>query len=159
MSNRDDDFPSARQVAGNGMKYGLAILAVIIVISAAGWMWHVVTAPARMAGNVVTQVFDADHALQSYRWFYEANNQIKAKVGQISLSKQALTASSEERKEARRVELLGLQQSCQSLVGEFNAKASRADTVIFMHPERFLPGDWPGDRNPLPQQVNMEVCS
>ncbi len=155
----DDDFPSAREVTGNGIKYGLAILAVVIVISAAGWVWYVATSPVRMAGNVVTKVFDADHALQTYRWFHEANQQIKAKKAQISLSKQALTAAAEDRKEARRIELLGLQQGCQSLVSEYNARATRADTVIFQHPERFLPGNWPGDFNPLPPTINLEVCN
>lgn len=155
----NDDFPSARQVAGNGTKYGLAVLFVVIVLSVAGWMWSVATAPVRMAGNIVTKVFDADHALQTYRWFHEANQQVKAKKAQIGLSKQALEAAAEDRKEARRVELLGLQQGCQSLVSEYNAKAIRADTVIFQHPERFLPGDWPGERSPLPQAIELEICN
>jgi hypothetical protein len=159
MSKYDEDFPRARDVAGNGIKYGLAFVAIVIVLSAAAWVWHVATAPVRMAGNIVTEVFDAQHALQTYRWFHEANQQIKAKKAQIMLSKAALTASSEDRKEARRVELLGLQQGCQSLVSEYNAKATRADTVIFQHPERFLPGDWPGDRSPLPQAIELETCN
>lgn len=155
----DDDVPSARQVASGGTRYGLAILVVIIVIGAAAWIFNVVTAPARMVGNVATQVFDANHALATYRWFHEANQQIKAKKAQISLSKAALTASAEDRKEARRVELLGLQQGCQGLVAEYNARATRADTVIFQHPERFLPGDWPGERTPLPQVIELDVCN
>lgn len=154
-----DDFPSARNVSKHGINYGFAVIVIIVVLSAAVWAFGVLTAPARMAGDIVTKVFDADHALQTYRWFHEAYQQINAKKSQIVLSKQALAASSEDRKEARRVELLGLQQGCQSLVGEYNASATRADTVIFQHPERFLPGDWPGDRNPLPASVEFDVCS
>jgi hypothetical protein len=153
------DDPSARQVGSATFRYGLAIVAAMIAIGAIVWIYNVVTAPARMAGNVVTQVFDANHALATYRWFHEANQQIKAKKAQITLSKQALAASAEDRKEARRVELLGLQQGCQSLVAEYNAKATRADTVIFQHPERFLPGDWPGERTPLPQTIDLDICS
>lgn|SRR3989338_1084827 len=159
MSRNDGDFPRARDVAREGTRYGLAVLAVVIVLGAAGWIWHVVTAPARMAGNVVTEVFDAKHALQTYRWFHESYQQVNAKKGQIALSKGALAHAAEDRKEARRVELLGLQQGCQSLVSEYNARGMRADTVIFLHPERFLPGDWPGDRTPLPQSINLEVCN
>ena len=154
-----DDFPSPRQVSSNGIRYGLSIFLVFLVLGAAGWVWHVATAPARMAGNVVTKVFDADHALATYRWFHEANQQIKVKKSQVTLGKAALEASAPDRKEARRVELLGLQQGCQSLVGEYNAKATRADTLIFQHPERFLPGDWPGERTPLPASVELEVCN
>lgn len=154
-----DDIPSARQVAKHGINYGLAFLAICIVLGAVGWFWHVATAPARMAGNVVTQVFDANHALSTYRWFHEANQQINAKKAQIGLSKGALSAAAEDRKEARRVELLGLQQGCQSLIGEYNARATRADTVIFQHPERFLPGDWSGERSPLPTAIDLNVCN
>ncbi len=159
MSRHNDDFPSAGEVTGNGIKYGLAILVVVIILGVVAWAWNVATAPARMAGNIVTKVFDADHALQTYRWFHESYQQINAKKGQINLSKGALAASGEDRKEARRVELLGLQQGCQSLVSEYNARATRADTVIFQHPERFLPGNWPGEQIPLPSSINLEICS
>ncbi len=155
----DNDFPSARETASGGIRYGLAILAVVAALGIAVWVWNVATAPARMAGNVVTKVFDADHALRTYRWFHEANQQVKAKQAQIRLSKDALTASAEDRKEARRVELLGLQQGCQSLVSEYNARATRADTVIFKTPEKFLPGDWPGERTPLPQAIALDICN
>jgi hypothetical protein len=154
-----DNIPSARQVVNHGTKYGLAIVIVFIILGTVGWLLHVVTSPTRMAGNVVTQVFDANHALSTYRWFHEANQQINAKKAQIVLSKGALSASAEDRKEARRVELLGLQQGCQSLIGEYNARATRADTVIFQHPERFLPGNWPGERSPLPMAVDLNVCN
>lgn len=156
--SRHDDFPRPKEVADHGIRYGLALFVVLVVLGIAGFAWKVATAPARMAGDIVEQVFDADHALQSYRWFHGAYNQIEAKKRQIGLSKQALEASREDRKEARRVELLGLQQSCQTLVGQYNERATRADTVIFKHPDRFLPGDWPGESRVLPQTIDFEVC-
>ena len=154
-----NDDPSPRQVASGGVRYGLAILAVFIVLGTVGWLWHVATSPARMVGNVATKVFDADHALETYRWFHGAYQEVNAKKAQIVLSKSALAAAAEDRKEARRIELLGLQQGCQTLVSQYNAKATRFDTVIFQYPERFLPGDWPGERTPLPQSINLDVCS
>ena len=161
--SRHDDFPTARQTANFGISYGLAAIVVIFVLGgvlwASGVFTRIATAPVNMGVGVVERVINPDHALQSYRWFHESYQQVQAKQGQIVLSKAALEASAVDRKEARRVELLGLQQSCQTLVSEYNAKATRADTVIFLHPEKFLPGNWPGSRNPLPQQLDLTVCS
>lgn len=162
MARYDDDFPSKREVASYGIGYGVTIIFVVFVLGLFAWgvstLGWFVTKPIDTAKGVVDRVINPDHALASYRWFHEANNQIAAKKGQIALSKAALEASAPDRKEARRVELLGLQQGCQNLVGEYNALATRADTVIFMHPEKFLPGDWPGDRSPLPPNVDATVC-
>ena len=161
MSN--DDFPSAREAGSEILKYGTMLIVVLFVLSLLGWVLGVgswfITKPVNTAIGIVDRVIDPDFALQSYRWFHESYQQVQAKKGQIVLAKGALEASREDRQEARRVELLGLQQSCQTLVAEYNAKATRADTVIFQHPERFLPGNWPGDRNPLPQQLDLVVCN
>lgn len=159
----NNEYPTAREASGHVFRYGvwlgLAAMAVFGILWATGTIFHVATKPVDLAVGVIDRVIDPDHALQTYRWFHEANQQIKVKEGNITLAKQALEASREDRQEARRVELLGLQQGCQRLVGEYNAKAMRADTVIFQHPEKFLPGDWPGDREPLPQSVNLSICN
>ncbi len=159
----NDDFPTVREAGTVTLKWGVAIIAVVFVLSLVAWAFGLigwaVTKPVNVAVGVANRVLDPDHALQTYRWFHEAHQQIKAKEAQIALSKQALAASGEDRKEARRVELLGLQQGCQSLVSEYNARATRADTVIFQHPEQFLPGNLPGDRNPLPSSANLDVCN
>jgi hypothetical protein len=154
----DDDLPNARDVAKGGIKWGLVLMVVVVVLGAVGFAIRAVTAPARMVGGVVDQVFDADNALRNYRWFHEAFQQIKAKTGQIRLAKSALEASAQGRQEARRVELLGVQQGCMGLVSEYNARATRADTVIFQNPERFLPGDWPADEDQLPDYIDLLVC-
>ena len=142
--------------------YGVAIILGGFVLLGLMWVLGIgfwaVTKPVNTAVGIVDRVIDADHALQSYRWFHMANQEVNAKVAQIRLQKRAVQASNEDRKEARRVALLGTQNRCQGLVGEYNAKALRADTIIFMHPEQFLPGNWPGERDPLPQSINMAVC-
>ena len=154
-----DDFPSF----GTVVKWVLGTLGCLVVFSMLLWglgiVGKVVTKPIDTAVGIMDRVIDPDHALQTYRWFHESYQQVQAKTGQIGLAKSALEAANTDRKEARRVELLGLQQSCQTLVSEYNAKATRADTVIFQHPERFLPGTWPGDRSPLPSQLNLASCS
>ena len=153
-----DDFPTARQVSGGMIRYGLAILVALAVLGGAIGIWRTVTAPANMVGGIVQQTFNAQHALESYRWFHTSYQAVNAKTGQIRLSKAALEAAATDRKEARRVELLGAQQSCQSLVSDYNARATRADTVIFMHPEKFLPGNWPGEQTRLPSSLPLSVC-
>ena len=154
-----DDLPSRRKVGMGIVGWSVTIILAFFVVGlvVTGLKW--VMAPVNMATGIVERVINADHALESYRWFHSANQQVKAKQGQIVLSKAALEAAAADRKEARRVELLGLQQNCQTLVADYNARAMRADTVIFLHPERFLPGNWPGDRNPLPQSIDLGVCS
>lgn len=155
-----DDFPNARQTGGYIVRYGLAIIVAGTLLVIALNIFGVFTTPLRTAAGVVERVVNADNLLQNYRWFHSANNNVKAKTQQIVLAKAALEAAATDRKEARRVELLGLQQNCQTLVGEYNSKATRSDSVIFMHPERFLPGDWPAEGdNKLPMSLDFTVCS
>jgi len=158
-----DDFPSPREARRSIIGYGVAIVFGLFVVGMFAWALGIgawfITKPIETTKGIVDRVIDPDHALATYRWFHGANQEIIAKQAQIVLSKQALEASAEDRKEARRVELLGLQQGCQRLVGEYNAKATRADTVIFKHPEQFLPGNWPGERTPLPDNIKISVCS
>lgn len=158
-----DDIPSPRDVTKHGIRYGIAFLFILFVLGWVAWglgvFTKVATKPVDTAVGIVDRVLDPDHALQTYRWFHEARQQVEAKKGQISIQKSALEAAAEDRKEARRVELVGLQQNCMNLVSEYNAKANRADTVIFQHPERFLPGDWPGDRSPLPSSLPLTACN
>lgn len=157
----DDITP--RQAAGGIFKWGVAFFVAIFGVFAVMYFLQLgfwaVTKPIELGRGVVNRVIDPDHALETYRWFHGTNQQIHAKKAQITLLKSALESAVHDRKEARRVELLGTQSVCQTLVSEYNARATRADTVIFMHPERFLPGDWPGERTPLPQQIDLSVCS
>lgn len=152
-----------RRAGGFAFKWivgvGLFFMAIGLVFWFFSTVINVAKKPIDTAAGVVDRVINPDHALQTYRWFHEAYQQVLVKQGNINFAKQALEASREDRQEARRVELLGLQQGCQKLVGEYNARANRADTVIFQHPERFLPGNWPGDRNPLPDSINMSTCN
>ncbi len=161
--HEDFDVPSSRQVRRSIIGYGSAIVLGLFVLGLLGYVLNLgawfVTKPIEMTKGVVDRVIDPDHALQTYRWFHETYQQINVKQSQIVLAKQALEASAPDRQEARRVELLGVQQGCQRLVGEYNAKATRADTVIFQHPEKFLPGNWPGERTPLPDSIKLSVCS
>jgi hypothetical protein len=156
----NDEFPTARQTSGHIIKYGAGILIAFAVLGTGLTAFRMLTKPVTTAVGVVDRVINADHLLQSYRWFHSANNNIQAKKQQIVLAKSALDAAATDRKEARRVELLGLQQNCQNLVGDYNSRATRADTMIFMNPERFLPGDWPGEGdNKLPKSIDFSVCS
>lgn len=147
---------------GSALRAGLALIVffglLLLAMRVVGFGFWAVTKPMDVVQGTVDRVLNPDAALASYRWFHDASNQIEAKKGQIRLSKGALAASSEDRKEARRVELLGAQQSCMTLVASYNSRAERADTVIFLHPERFLPGDWPGERKPLPNSFSLEAC-
>lgn len=159
---RQDDFPSKRQAAGHGIGWGLTGLLIISVLGLAAWgiglVGWAVTTPVNMATGVVNQIMDPTQALNSYRWFNMAYQQVQAKEGQIALAKQALKDAAPDRKEARRVELLGVQEGCQNLVAEYNGKAARLDTGLFLNPQKYLPKSWTGDITPLPQHLDLKVC-
>jgi hypothetical protein len=147
------------------MKYVLYGVLGFIGLLIVGLMLNIISLPFKVANQavntasgVVERVINPDHALQTYRRFHGMNAAIIAKQGQIALAKTALEQADPDRREARRVELTGLQQNCLTLVSQYNADATRADTVIFMNPERYLPGSWTGDRSPLPLNINAAVC-
>ena len=140
--------------------FGIAFLLVMLGfgLNMLGLFSDAINRPIDTARGVGARVMNPDHALQSYRWFHAAYQQVEAKKGQIMLAKQALEAAADERKEARRVELLGLQQGCMNLIGQYNERATRMDTRLFMKPEQLIPGTQPGELRPLPTALELSAC-
>ena len=145
------------------------IVGIVIVLNILGIILGVLTAPFKFAGTVVDQagktadgivkeVINPDHALRTYRELHGYYTAINAKKGQIALAKQAVEMASEGRKDARRTELVGVQQGCINMVEKYNELTRRTDTRIYMNPEQYLPDNWTGPRVILPEMFNQSIC-
>lgn len=147
-----------------GAILGLWILGVVAgVIS---MPFKVIGGAQRVGNAAIEQTFDPQRALQNYRWFYAAYNQVEAKEAQIERAKAAVTFAQEntpDRVSARMTELTGLQNSCSNLVGQYNAKASDLTAWIFQDPAILRTiGEMMGQQSaadPLPQMIDQSVCN
>lgn len=99
-----------------------------ILLGGIGWGVSLLSQP----GRVITKTFDADNMINNYEFFYDANNQVKARVGQIQGHKTIIADNSDASEKPRlRIELGAMQQSCRDLVGKYNANAIKANRSIF----------------------------
>lgn len=161
-----DDYPSKRQIAGNGIGYGLTILFVVFVLGLGAWAFGLVgwaiTKPANTAIGVTNQVMDPTTALNNYRWFRDARNGIEAQQANIRIAKKGLEfaqTSAPDRVSARQTELMGAQQVCNNLVGQYNSRSERLDSRLFKDPGQFFTGLVDGQTpTPLPERFEYTVC-
>lgn len=112
---------------------GAAVLIGGVVLTYIGTAGFLVTAPAR----VITKTFETDNIINSYAQFKILNNEIIARVAQISEKKVQL---SDEQKDTRtpqneiaqtRTDLGVSRQSCRQMVADYNTSAQRMDKNIF----------------------------
>lgn len=130
------DVPSPRSGIGPGIKWGLAAVCVVVAVAVGGsymgMLGGVATAPSR----VISRTMDTDNIIRNYEWFHDANNGIKARVGQIlDMDAQVAEAAKDgdKREMARlRVDLGATRQSCRDLVAQYNANATKTNRAIFM---------------------------
>jgi len=128
------------------MKYiGGAIVAgtaITLALHAAGVFTTVATAPGRIVNRTMSTV----NIIQNYEWFYDANGQINARVGQIAAHAKLIAAETDKRERAQlNIELAGMQQSCRELVEKYNANSEKANHSIFKS-------------NNLPDSFNPSIC-
>lgn len=151
---------------GKGVMY---FLFLILGLNALGIVTGLLSGPFKLAGTVVSQVnktsqglvkeiINPDQAIRSYRAVHGYYTAIQAKKGQIMLAKQAVEMASEGRKDARRTEMIGLQQGCLNDVERYNELTRRTDTRIYTNPEEFLPDSWSGERQILPESFDQSLC-
>ena len=161
-----DDFPTTRQVRRGFFGYGVAIviggMGVLFVMWAFSVGLWAVTKPVDTAIGVVNRIMDPDAALQNYRWFRDARNGIEAQQANIRIAKQGLEfakANAPERMSARNTELMGAQQVCNNLVGQYNSRSERIDSRLFKDPGQFLTGLVDGQRpTSLPVHFDYNIC-
>lgn len=118
------------------------VLAFVVLLGTGGWIVSLLSQP----GRVVTKTFDADNIIANYEFFHDANNQTKARVGQIRAHKAIIADNTDAGEKNRlRIELAGMQQSCRDLVGRYNANATKVNRSIFMGRE-------------APDTLNQSIC-
>ena len=73
-----NDLPSKRKVGMGIVGWSVTIILAFFVVGlvVTGLKW--VMAPVNMATGIVERVINADHALESYRWFHSANQQVRS---------------------------------------------------------------------------------
>lgn len=75
---------------------------------------------------LVSKATDTTKMLQNYEWFYEASNNFKSRVAQVSSSKKALASEEDKSEKARlRVDLGAAQQSCRDLSAKYEAQSGK----------------------------------
>lgn len=132
---------------------GISILVIIgfLFVGALGTALNLFTIPwlkfnkqVQMNRDIVTKTYNADNALYNYHWFQERAQSIKATEAQIQNATDAKLAfelsagtrkdwTFEDKTEDSRLGavVLGLKNQYQSIVAEYNARASEADRAIF----------------------------
>lgn len=129
----------------------LVVMVLVVGLGVVGTAMNLITIPwlkfnrqVEMNRNIVNKTYDADNALQTYHWFKEQAGQITALEQTITQSEAAQTdfeASAgarkdwtfEDKTEDNRLRQVVLGQKAQynSLVQEYNAKASETDKAVF----------------------------
>lgn len=119
-----------------------ALFAGLALVGGVGFIFNLASQPAR----VVAKTFDADNMIQNYEFFHDANNAVKARVGQIASHKSIIADNTDASEKPRlRIELAAMQQSCRDLVGRYNSNATKTNRSIFMGRE-------------APAALNQSIC-
>jgi hypothetical protein len=83
--------------------------------------------------KLVSSVLNPNAIITNYEFFHDANNKIKAKVGQINSHKTIVQSNTDASENVRlRIELSAMQQSCRELAGQYNSNATKVNRGIFM---------------------------
>lgn len=89
---------------------------------------NVVTAPER----VVNRTLETDNIIMSYEWFFDANAQYEARIGQLAQYKTLLTdTGSDGERNRMRMEQAAIAQSCRELVTKYNANSIKLNKEFF----------------------------
>lgn len=125
-------------------KFFLSALAVITVVSIAGWGVKMVLYPAQQAGRIVTKTLDADNVINNYEWFKRQRQDvlaIDAKLSAAQDTQKSFETSAgvrdnwkfDDRTEWNRLNsiVLGLRGQRASMVAEYNARSAMANRSIF----------------------------
>jgi len=145
------------------VKWAFWTFAALFFLVMAGCAFGVITLPFSVVNSgttVARRIIDPDNALMQYRYFHDANARLQVFPAQIHEAEENLhyaEAHTPERASARMTELTGIKQVCQSLVADYNSRASRLDAGIFKNPEHYLPISTEA-YEPLPVSYSPSYC-
>lgn len=114
----------------------------MLLLGAAGWTLHLVTAPARAVTGVVDRTLNADAVLANYEWFKQTVQDVRAMDVQIGNATRATDQYKQDNPrpwdyptatEAARLGaiVLGLENQRQNLVAEYNARSQMMNRSLF----------------------------
>lgn len=119
-----------------------ALFALVVLVGVVAWVIQILSAP----GRVVSRTLDTDNIIARYEFFHDANNQVKARTGQIASHKKIIADNADASEKTRlRIELAAIQQSCRDLVARYNANATKVNHAIFKGRE-------------APDNINPSTC-
>lgn len=127
------------------------VIVGVIALGIVGTALNIITIPwlklnrqVQTNRDIVEKTYTAENALYNYRWFSERAGEIRATAKQSKIADEAVTefeASAgprsdwtfEDKTEAARLRAVaqGLRSHYESIVEEYNARATQADRAIF----------------------------
>ncbi|HAT74139.1 MAG: hypothetical protein US30_C0006G0036 [Candidatus Moranbacteria bacterium GW2011_GWF2_36_839] len=136
----------------------LYVFGVMVLISALGFGWKMITRPARTASEIVEKTFDGENVIAVYETFFNRYNEIQATGKKLKnavqlfentkagLSKDPEQWNYNQRQEYDRLSQMetAFKNQLEDQVAAYNADASKKNKEIFM------------DRN-LPQHLTSEM--
>jgi hypothetical protein len=141
MSYRSDVRQGEKDFYWTLPRMAVALAAAIFVIGGTLSVLSLLSQPSR----VLKRTLDADHMINNYEFFRDANNQVIARIGQISSHKKILADNTDIGERTRlRIELAAMQQSCRDLVAKYNANVQKINRNIF--------------RGDAPASLNISSC-
>lgn len=144
---RIDDYEDRFQEAPGRTTFRVALIVMFIAfgLSAVGWVWHLVTAPAVQAGRIIDKTIDADNVIYNYEWFHREYNDLQAMTPKLENAQAELKGfedsagprtawTFEDKQEHARLSsiMLGLKNQRATIVADYNAHASMSNREIFI---------------------------
>jgi hypothetical protein len=104
---------TSRELRRKVLKWIFAIVGVVLLLSAIGFVTGVISLPFRSARGVMEKTLAPDSIIENYQWFYDQYNAIQAQKANLA----ALDKTSRER--------AGLLQVLNSMIGEYNSRSKQ----------------------------------
>lgn len=158
-----NDFPTARQTAGHGIRYGYAIVAIVLALVPALWALGIIGESAK----VVQEQFGPRALLQKYESFKDMSAQLDKKQADITVYDGRMKAMDATYKDVPRIkwpredreqyntwssEVAGVKASYNSLAADYNSQMAKFNYAFANVGE--LPK---GAERPLPREYKPYV--
>jgi len=137
----DDPSTVVRGATWRGLVWVLAVSAVVAVVSVAAWGFGVATSDVKGRGDAERTVNDADNRLAQQAYFEQTYADVRAADRKLTALAQDAAAHPSDAE--ARTRLVGAENYCQGLVGDYEAAARKQSAA------RFRAAD-------LPAQIDQE---
>lgn len=119
------------------MKIVLYVVGVILLLIVIYFTVNIFTKPMQL----INKTMEVENIIHNYEWFHDVYQGIEAQVANIRSYKEIGGGD-----QYSKIELIGMQQVCRSLVSKYNAASSKVNVSIFKG-------------NSLPENINITKCN